>query len=102
MFLLCANHDIGLCERHKDQCMEQCDPQPDERVKGCMVCDGRLLPRDDRARPGGFSHSESKLKPSSGECRGDVKCNFHDTGGPTSRPCGILTYRPGLDTTRRL
>lgn len=24
-------------------------------------------------------------------------CNFHDSGGPTKRPCTILVYRPGLD-----
>lgn len=44
---------------------------------------------------------QPRLKPSRGECQGlDRLCNFHDTGGPKSRPCGILTYRIGLDAMR--
>jgi hypothetical protein len=51
MFLLCRRHDIGLCERHKDQCFDEtCVLEPDERVKGCMICDGMLKPHADREK----------------------------------------------------
>jgi len=63
MFLLCRDHDIGLCEQHKNQCADvKCVPQSDPRVKGCMICDGMLLPRDDRARVNtAFKKSEGKF-----------------------------------------